>query len=111
MPLGVCGGCGNHPRSAAHKEQCANKVKENPEDAFVVGRTCIGCRTTYNTTPFPPFQEPDVKHGKYDVTRQLPRCSKDYPLCARCLPWYWRAEARRSGVEKEVQEEYAGCFG
>lgn len=112
MPLGKCGNCGNHPRSKAHIEQCGvgRNVKEEPVDLFVVGRTCIGCRTTYNQTPFPPFQDADTKHGKYDVTRQLPRTSKDYPLCARCLPWHWRSEAARTGMVDAVKEEYAGCF-
>jgi hypothetical protein len=109
MPLGKCGGCGNHPRSKLHIEQCGAgpKTKEEPVDLFVKGSTCIGCHTTYTVTPFPPFQEPDAKHGQYDVTRQLPRCSKDFPLCARCLPWHWRGEARRTGMVEEVKEVYA----
>jgi len=76
----------------------------------VLGRTCLTCSTIYPQFMFPLFQEPDAKHGKYDVYRQLPNNSKDYPLCENCLPWHWRVEAARHDMEKEVKEAYTGYF-
>lgn len=72
------------------------------EEGWVLGKTCITCRTVYNVRPMPAFQEEDAKHGKYDVTRQLPRTAKDYPICEKCLPGHWRTAAHEFGMEKEV---------
>lgn len=108
-----CGGCGNHPRSKLHVEQCGNpgtRVQEEPVNTFKLGQTCLTCSTIYTVTPFPLYQEKDTKHGDYDVTRQLPHTSANYPECALCLPWQWRAEAKRYGVEKKVREMYPDCF-
>jgi len=93
-------------------EQCGAgpKAKVEVVEEFIVGQTCIGCSTTYEFAPFPPFQLRDAKHGEYDVTRQIPGCAERFPLCSRCLPWYWRDVAKRLGVVQEVKEVYAGCF-
>ena len=80
------------------------------QEGWVLGKTCLSCKTTYNVRPMPEFQDAGAKHGKYDVTKQLPRTAKDYPICEECLPWHWRVAARQYGMEKEVKEVYAGCF-
>lgn len=122
MPRGApkCRTCGLHPRSKEHRDNCAASkavlkktrvvstrrspaletvsAKELPED-WVVGKTCVNCRTTYTQTPMPEFQDADAKHGQYNMSRQLPDTSPDYPNCATCLEYAWRAEGRRFGME------------
>lgn len=115
----ACRVCGNHPRSALHKNQCGirgpkplKSSKPDISDAktllegWVLSKTCISCRTTFTQTPLPDFQDEDAKQGKYDVLKQLPHTSKDYPLCQTCLGWYWKTEGARWGMEKEVKEVY-----
>src|SRR3990167_573697 len=79
-------------------------------EGWVLGKTCLTCKTTYNFQPMPLFQEEGAKDGTWDVTRQLPHCAKGYPLCERCLPWHWRNEAKRYGVEKQFLKMYDGYF-
>lgn len=80
-----------------------------PEN-WVLGQTCLTCKTTYTQTPFPQFQVESAKHGQYDVTRQLPGTSQNYPQCEHCLPWFWRTEAQRLGVQEQFEDVYAGYF-
>jgi hypothetical protein len=75
------------------------------EEGWVLGATCLTCRTHYNGWE-PYWQEEGAKLGEYDVTAQLPHTSKDYPICPTCLPWHWKAEASRWGMKKEVERVY-----
>lgn len=86
-------------------------VNDSPPEGYVPGKTCITCWTRYSDeSAIPPFQLDNVKHGCYDVERQLPHTSRQYPSCYRCLPYAWRAEADRFGMREEVQEAYAATF-
>ena len=68
------------------------------EEGWVLGSTCTGCRTHYNKWE-PEFQDKDAKHGKYDLEKQLPNTSENYPICPTCLPWYWQAEGSAFGMK------------
>lgn len=69
-----------------------------PVEGFVPGKTCLNCRTTYLYTPMPEFQDAGTKHGQYNTSRQLPDTARDYPNCASCLEYAWRAEGQRFGM-------------
>lgn len=79
-------------------------------EGWVLGRTCLTCRTTYHESMIPAFQSPDTKDGAYDVTKQLPATAPEYPLCENCLSWHWRTAAKRFGVEKQFKQVYVGYF-
>lgn len=100
-----CRTCGQHPRSGIHRAKCGIAQKPEvvevdlkvPPIGWVLGKTCLVCRTTYTQTPMPPLQEEGTKN--YDTTRQLPGTLAEYPQCAECLSWTWPLVAKRFGVK------------
>ena len=58
----------------------------------------------------PTHQDEKAKHGAYDVLKQLPNTSENYPLCESCNGHAWRIEGKRFGMEKQVQEVYGAIF-
>ena len=102
------------PKKTTRKVRRVRSSEPAPDPAaleagWVLGSTCLSCRTHYNGW-VAQFQKDDCKHGQYDVTLQLPNTSRNYPICDRCLPWHWRTEAARWGMEKEVARVYSGEF-
>lgn len=113
VPTGVRSAVGRKQTTKSRMRRVLSEPPPDPKvlpEGWVLGRTCLTCHTTYSQTPFPAYQSPDAKQGKYDVLKQLPNTSEDYPICETCLPWHWRSMAAFYGMKAEVIEVYEEVF-
>ena len=104
---------GPKKRTKRMGRRVAEIIPPNPAllpEQWELGTTCLTCKTIFHFTKMPEYQDPDTKHGKYDVLKQVPNTSDKYPLCEHCLAFAWRKEAKRFDMVKEVADAYSFLF-